>query len=545
MGFRGFKKVAGDERSTTFAHPNGARLSVPHGALDKKTIMQLKKMPVHKSDGGGSSDAPMDDKMQDYKRGTDERIGQLKNAAGNVRDLMFGSPEENAYFNPQMSSPAPAAQQTAPQLGDQGPQAMSTSPEATPPAAPAPDMAAADPDQQWMSNVSGGVNQEMGGAQDMANAQVAESKQRGDLAKAQEQALIAQQQAHQQSTAEMNDEYQNFRDDLKNGHINPTHYQENMSSGQKVGTAIGLMFGGIGQGLIGGSNPAEDFLNKQIDRDMQAQYENLGRKKSLLEANMQHYRDFNTASAVTRAQMNDIYASRVEQAAQTAAGPEALAKAKMFVGEKRAQNAMLLGNAAAMQAQRKLQASGVQMPAQSVDNQVQRQIQMFRMMGQNERANDLAQRFVPGVGVASIPVPQEARSQIVSMKNVNDLMNRSLEFSRLHRGTMKPAELAEATAIQNQLLGSVKQAQHDGVYKPSEADFILGQIGGSPASFFANFSSVPKIKELQRIKQGEYNNLLSVHGIHGQALPQQQQQQTEMRGGVPYHKVPGGWKRAQ
>ena len=104
-------------------------------------------------------------------------------------------------------------------------------------------------------------------------------------------------------------------------------------------------------------------------------------------------------------------------------------------------------------------------------------------------------------------------------------MNRSLEFSRQHRGTLNPALLAQAATIQNQLIGVIKQAQHDGVYKPSEAEFLLDQIGGSPASFVANWSSVPKIKQLQQIKQQEYNNLTGSVGIKPQQLPSAQNNQ--------------------
>src|SRR4051812_6407000 len=117
MRFRNFKKVAGDDNSTTFAHPNGSQLTVPHGSLDKKTIMQLKKMPVHKTDGGGPEDPPMTEKEQDLKRGVDERMGQLKNIGSSARDLLFGSPAENAYFDPAPLRPrAPVASNAAPQL---------------------------------------------------------------------------------------------------------------------------------------------------------------------------------------------------------------------------------------------------------------------------------------------------------------------------------------------------------------------------------------------------------------------------------------------
>jgi hypothetical protein len=58
---------------------------------------------------------------------------------------------------------------------------------------------------------------------------------------------------------------------MNNHPINENHYMENQGAGQKVANALGLILGGFKQGLVGGSNPAMDFINSQIDRDINAQ----------------------------------------------------------------------------------------------------------------------------------------------------------------------------------------------------------------------------------------------------------------------------------
>jgi hypothetical protein len=435
-------------------------------------------------------------------------------------------PGNGTVFNtPEQQAAQPEAQQPMPEQAP-GAAAPGAPPEAPGIAPQQPSMAdqnAMDPTAQWMKTMGAGYGAQVGGMKNLANAEAKEAEAKGQVF-ADQAAAAKDLQAHfQQQMSDYNVERQNFMDDLRNERVNPRHFQESQTTGQKVATAIGLMLGGMSGGILGtGHNPALDFLNKQIDRDIASQQENIGIKKSLLQANLQHFGNMAQAVGMTRVMLNDMYSAQVGQAAMKFAGPQAQARAQMFIGDKESQNAMILGSLAAQKAQEKFSAKnpGAQMPGQDRDSQVQKQIQMFRMMGNKDRAEDLEKRWVPGVGVGGVPIPQEARSQMVAIKNVNDLMNDSLAFSQQHRGTLNPMDRARATTIQNQLLGAIKQAQHDGVYKPTEAEFIMGQIGGSPASFLANLSSVPKIKQLQAIKQQEFQNLTKTYNIHAQQLPQ-------------------------
>lgn len=59
--------------------------------------------------------------------------------------------------------------------------------------------------------------------------------------------------------------------------INPNQYIQNMGTGQKTLTALGLVLSGMGAGLTGQPNMAQEMLQKNIDRDIAAQaksYEN-------------------------------------------------------------------------------------------------------------------------------------------------------------------------------------------------------------------------------------------------------------------------------
>ncbi len=185
--------------------------------------------------------------------------------------------------------------------------------------------------------MAGGYNQAVGqqlaGFNQAANAQ-------GQLGN--ENARIAQQQGHAQASlaADANNKMQGYMEDYdkamqdyKDGHINPNHYAESMGSVGKVKTAIGLMLGGIGGGLTGQENPALKFLNQQIERDIDAQKTDLGKKANLLTANLHKMGNLKDATEMTRAMMMGIQASQFQEAAAKAQGPMARATALQEAGK--------------------------------------------------------------------------------------------------------------------------------------------------------------------------------------------------------------------
>ncbi len=173
----------------------------------------------------------------------------------------------------------------------------------------------------------------MAGVQGEANAI-------GDLEKVKAQALEQNQtdmaalnyQA-QQNAWNNQVETQNMIDDMKNSHIDPKAYVNNMSSGQKAGTAIGLLLGGMSGGLLHtGVNPAMDFLNKQIDRDINAQIANRNNKETIFNAMQKQYGNQVDATKMTHA----FYLAKLQNdigiAAAKSGSPIAQARAQQIMG---------------------------------------------------------------------------------------------------------------------------------------------------------------------------------------------------------------------
>lgn len=145
---------------------------------------------------------------------------------------------------------------------------------------------------------------------------------------------------------------------IQNQHIDPKHYVQNMSTGSKIASGIGLLLGGMASGTLGGENPALAILQKNIDRDIDAQKANLGKNNTLLEANMGRFKNNEAAAAMTKSMMNDMLAMRLKQVAGTNIGPMAQARAQQAAGALHANAAQQLGQAAWQEAMYKQMQSG-------------------------------------------------------------------------------------------------------------------------------------------------------------------------------------------
>lgn len=119
--------------------------------------------------------------------------------------------------------------------------------------------------------------------------------------------------------------------DYASGKIDPTRIYSNMNTGNRVMSAISVLLGGLSQGLTGAkSNPAMDVINNAIDRDIDAQKAELGKKQNLLAFNMQKYGNLKDAMNATKMQIMTLAQAQVNAAASKAGSKQALAAAQMF-----------------------------------------------------------------------------------------------------------------------------------------------------------------------------------------------------------------------
>lgn len=187
--------------------------------------------------------------------------------------------------------------------------------------------------QNMLAGLTNAFKEQQAGINKEAQAMGELGRQQAQAAQEQQRSAEALQTHQQQAYNALMDERSNLMKDYQNGTIKPQHYLESMGTGAKVGTAIGILMSGLGSGLAGQENMAMGFLNNQINKDIDAQKANLGIKENLLNANYKQFGNMHDAMNMTRAMQNDIYASKIAQAAANVQDPLAKAKALQLSGQ--------------------------------------------------------------------------------------------------------------------------------------------------------------------------------------------------------------------
>jgi len=179
------------------------------------------------------------------------------------------------------------------------------------------------------SNIAADFSQVARGARNEANALGAEGRAEAMAADRVTKSLDELMADHQKRYAALNHEVNNTVKDIQNSKINPKNY----STGSKVSTAIGLILGGMGGGLLHQENPALKFLNNNIDRDIEAQKQNLDKKNTVLSAYLHQTKDLTEATAMTKAFYLEKYSNDIRKAAALSKDPLAQARADQTIGK--------------------------------------------------------------------------------------------------------------------------------------------------------------------------------------------------------------------
>lgn len=399
LDLRNFKKVASDGKTTTFRKPGGHEIKIAHKSLSKGLQKQLSALPNY-DDGGEVLPANNGyDLYHENENGQDSgRTPASADTPVTADTAQSDFDSANPSHSPDPTSNSNNWSGPVYNLGDQGgtnigpvtagstPISQDTS-SSTQIDSPQQDQASSPSPGLGGSNFSAGAQEEgkelkqgMQSYGDALNAEARKTDVNSDAmaqdAMTHADAVQKIQGSYQQAHDEINQHRQALIDDINAGHINPKHYIESMGSGQKVATAIGLILGGFGGGLSGQPNAALDFLNKQIDRDIEAQKVDLGKKENLLSANFKQSGDLNDATAMTKVNLADIYSSQLQAKAMQLKSQTALPAAQQAIAQLQMKAAPELGQITQKVATGKLLQS---MQGQNI--QPENKIQMYQMAG--------------------------------------------------------------------------------------------------------------------------------------------------------------------
>lgn len=351
LTYKHLKKVSEDDNCTTLQHADGHTVKIAHRGLSAEMREKLKNVP------GFAHGALVD---ADTKEGQPNILDTIAN---NETALAQKNPIGQAltgYEQPETSTIQPSITQT---------------PEAAPSMenAPLPNKPIAEPSPVAQGLDLSGQRMQEAGIRAEAKAAGALGNAQADLAAKQAQEAETLQNNYNQQFSMLEQERQNIMTEIKESKIDPERYMGNMGNFQKASTAIGLLLSGVGSGASGHSNMAMDFLQKNIDRDIETQKMDMNRKDNLLKATMQQFGNLKDATSMAKVMMNDIYTAKIEAAAAKSKDPMAQARAQQAIGALRAASAPLQVEIAQRQAALAGIKTGQVSPASAVNHLVSKE----------------------------------------------------------------------------------------------------------------------------------------------------------------------------
>lgn len=289
LDLRKLKKVSSDDKMTIFKHEMGHEIKIAHRGLSPKMMEELKGIPMH-------------GKAQ-------------KMAAGGYPQKMAEGDEPNPQPNlsPDDNSPKPQAPVNIYVGGQQGQPQQS----APVPAQSAPGASNAVPPTTMGANPNSSVDESIDPNSAEAPAPDSDQSLSGDQSGAQPSApsqvppppvsqpptaahILMQPLSAGATVDHLNDETAKLQGDYNNGVITPKTYSDLFAKNSdgtprgalgKIGMLFGLMVGGAGSGLAHQQNALLGMMDKEIDRDLEAQKHTKTNQYNALTLAENHYKD--------------------------------------------------------------------------------------------------------------------------------------------------------------------------------------------------------------------------------------------------------------
>ena len=367
-----------------------------------------------------------------------------------------------------------------------------------------------------------GVNQQMAGIRQGAVAQ-------GNLGQAQSQILdnqVVNQQKVQQhfsdSYANLESERQNHMQDIKDGYINPDQYwtgdKDGNGSHSKIMTGIGMIMAGFNP--TNSPNAAINFVKFQMEQNLKSQEKNLDSKNNLLAANLKQFGNLKDATEMTRLMQHDVVANQLQSAAANAASPVAAAAAQQAAGQL-LQSAAPQAMTFAMQRAMMNIGNDPHSTGSQKEQQMDGMINMLRARDPS-KAKEFEQLRVPGYdNFAKVPVPQEARDQILA-HNILDTKGRDLlDFAQKHVGSLDLSTIAQGKVKAHEMTSFLNSSMGAGAMTQDRREYMEAQLAQDPTKFLNEFrGDNSKLREVLSSNMMRKSTLEQSLGLHPTNAPQ-------------------------
>lgn len=381
--------------------------------------------------------------------------------------------------------------------------------------------------QQGYQNKLAGINQE-------ATAKGALGQQEAQLLNNQVKAQTTAMSAYKDQYDALEKERQDHISDIQNGYIDPNKYWTGDANGNgshsKIASAIGMIIAGFNP--TSQPNAAANYLQKQMDMNIEAQKANLGAKQNLLASNLHQFGNLKDATDMTRVMQADVVHNELLSAAATAQSPMAKAAALQAAGDLKMQYAPIAQQVAMRQAMMKLASNG-----DPTDTAAAEQMIAYNRVTNPEVAKEMESRLIPGMGMAKVPVPESARKEIIAKQNLNtaaeDLMSYSKQNTNLVPGTAEYNHgVTKAMAFQQM----VREGLLGTVFRESEKPLLEKFVKENPAGALKSITTQPQLKAIMESNQLGLNSIKQAYGLPvSKAAPQ-----IKIVNGVKYMRGPNG-----
>lgn len=310
----------------------------------------------------------------------------------------------------------------------------------------------------------------------------------------------------------LNDAYKVTKE-IDQGMITPEDLEPPGGSGffNKLKTGIGMMLGGAGAWATGG-NMYADWINKQIDRHVNAQKSNQSMRSNLLTHYSTMMGDNDKAAQMYSGIMHNAAADMVAAQGANYNSLAAQSVKNELEGGLRQKGAMMLSMGSG---------SGTSgMPGQGAAPNA-------RLISQMEIANpelgkEWRARYEPSVdAIATRPLTAEDHANIEGHQVFQDAIQHAIQFANQHRGKIVGPDAATAQAIQTNL-GNSYRAITGGGKSAAELNLVDNVISGNLNSPINQWSTIPKLQEVGRQQAASQAILHKSLGLPlpGEAPPQ-------------------------
>lgn len=516
MNLKDFKKTSENDERAILTNKNGHSFTIAKKSLSRGHLEALKALPLHASSGNnGEPIASSQDNPEEFVPGVDY---SKKPTPGEFNASLDEVPEEDPTrgYN----------EYTAPMGSGLG----ATSAQAQPPQEQAPPMA---PSSEQTN-------------------QPADEPARVATDKTQEQPQTKEQFVAEHATKSI-DESAQFYQDMMNGHIQPETVQSLYNSKDtlgKIGTLFGLLISGAGSGLSHQPNAVLQMMNEQIKNDLDAQKTNMSNKQNwyrlameseLNKANIS-YKDAEKQGILSDIQLKaDTHA--INHAVMGAMGITQNIVNKMAPGPQK-QAAQNLQNGVVKAGQSQVMQNsidGANAVANNPEGEFAKKNDLLRLGGYGTIAAAKEARHVPGVGDASIPVPENVRQDIVSHQKLQNAAGDLLKYSQGHTNLI-PGMPEYNVGVQKArvLQQMVREGLLGTVFRESEKPLLNAFVGENPAGALKAISTQPKLRALL-----ESNTMASNATKEAYGLPAEASKKTGGNEEVRYDKNGKAWTKSE